>query len=220
MSDSPTFRIPALFNGPPDSANGGITCGMLAAHLDAPVVQVTLRQPPPLETDLRVEQGRLYVGQVLLAEAVPGELDVTAPPAVGLARAEAAATSYGGLVAHPFPTCFVCGTLRSDGLGLAAGPVADGLVAAVWTPRESTALMVWAALDCPGGWSADLPGRPLVLGRMTCRIDDLPEVGVPYVVQGWHVRSEGRKVLTGTALYDGTGRVLAAAGATWITITT
>ena len=41
-----TLTIPAVYNGPPGSANGGVTCGLLAqaTGLD----EVTLRQPPPL----------------------------------------------------------------------------------------------------------------------------------------------------------------------------
>jgi hypothetical protein len=212
------MRIDGRFNGPPDSANGGITCGLLAAYLDSPVVQVTLRKPPPVDTDLRVDDGRLYDGDVLVAEAVPGTVDVTAPAAVGVSRAAGASSSYLGLLDHPFPTCFVCGPARSDGLGLTAGPVGDGVVAAAWTPAESSSVMVWAALDCPGGWSADMPGRPMVLGRMACEIQALPDVGAPHVVQGWLLGGEGRKVYTGSALYDEGGRVLAVAQATWITL--
>lgn len=217
-SDSSLLRIDARFNGPPGSANGGITCGLLAARLTAPVVQVTLRKPPPLDTDLQVVDGRLYDGDVLVAEAEPGTVDVEPPPAVAVEQAAAAAPSYAGLLDHPFPTCFVCGTARTDGLGITAAPVGDGVVAGVWTPQESSTVMVWAALDCTGGWSADLPGRPMVLGRMTCRIDALPVVGTPHVVQGWLRGGEGRKVHTGSALYDASGRVLAVAQATWIAI--
>jgi hypothetical protein len=211
--------IARRFNGPADSANGGITSGMLAAHVDSPVVQVTLRKPPPLDTDLTVIDGRLFDGDVLIAEAVPGSLDLAVPTSASLSAATAAATSYAGLLDHPFPTCFVCGTARTDGMGLRAGSVGDGVVAAAWTPVESSAVMVWAALDCPGGWSADLAGRPMVLGRMAARIDALPAVGEPHVVQGWQLGGEGRKVHTGSALYDASGSVLAVAQATWITIT-
>jgi len=218
-----TLRIDGRYNGPPDSANGGITCGLLAAHVPAAVpgaaVQVTLRTPPPLDTDLRLEGGLLHHGDVLVAEALAGTVDVKPLPAVGLGRAEAAASSYAGLLDHPFPTCFVCGTARTDGLGLAPGPVADGVVASAWTPQESTTVLVWAALDCPGGWSSMVSGRPMVLGRMTCRVDQLPVVGEPHVVQGWLLGREGRKTQTGTALYDERGRVLALAQATWITLT-
>ena len=79
-------------------------------------------------------------------------------------------------------------------------------------------MLVWAALDCPGGWSADLPGRPMVLGRMATRIDSLPAVGEPHVIQGWLLGGEGRKVHTGSALYTAAGEVLAVAQATWITL--
>jgi hypothetical protein len=212
-------RIDRRFNGPPGSANGGITCGLLAAHVDAPIAEVTLRKPPPLDTTMRVEAGRLYDGDVLVAEAGPGTVDITAPAAVGVTEATAAAAAYAGLVGHPFPTCFVCGLDRTDGLALTASPVGDdGVVAAVWTPYESSELLVWAALDCPGAWSADLPGRPMVLGRMACRIDALPAQDQPHVVQGWLLGGEGRKVRTGSALYDADGTVLAVAQATWITL--
>jgi hypothetical protein len=79
------MRIAARFNGPPGSANGGITAGRLAAYVGAPVVEVTLRRPPPLGVDLRVEasggSARLLDGDLLVAEAVPctDELDAGEP---------------------------------------------------------------------------------------------------------------------------------------------
>jgi hypothetical protein len=210
--------IPARFNGPPDSANGGVSCGLVAGSLSAPVVEVTLRRPPPLGVDLRLDHGLLYDGDHLVAEAGAGEVTVTPPPAVSVEEARAARARFRGADDHPFPTCFVCGTGRSDGLGLTPGPVASGAVAVDWTPESGDPVMVWAALDCPSGWSVDLPGRPMVLGRMTCRIDSRPAAGEPHVVQGWHLGGEGRKVLTGSALYSATGDVLAVAEATWITL--
>ncbi|MCW2543974.1 MAG: hypothetical protein JWM40_1526 [Frankiales bacterium] len=210
--------IPGRFNGPPDSANGGVTCGVVAASMASPVVEVTLRQPPPLDTFLRLDHNGLYDGERLIAEAGPGEVTVTPPPAVSVDDARAARARFRGSAGHPFPTCFVCGTDRTDGLGLTPGPVTDDVVAVDWTPDSPDPVMVWAALDCPGGWSADLPGRPMVLGRMVCRIDAPPVAGEAHVVQGWLLGSEGRKVLTGSALYSASGQVLAVAQATWITI--
>ena len=210
------LRLDRRFNGPPDSGNGGVTCGLLAAHIDAPVVQVTLRTPPPLETDLAVRNNNLYDGDTLIAEAAPGSVDLVPPPSVGLSRA--AASSYAGTQEHPFPTCFVCGPEHPTGLHLFAGPVGDGVVATTWTPTDDSDVMVWAALDCPGGWSADIVGRPMVLGRMACQIVQAPVPGQPHVVQGWLRGGEGRKVHTGSALYDADGAVLAVAEATWITI--
>jgi len=79
--------------------------------------------------------------------------------------------------------------------------------------------MVWAALDCPSAWSHDLPGRPMVLGRMALRLDRLPEVDEDHVVLGWRVSEEGRKVQTGSALYTASGELLAVAQQTWIVLT-
>ena len=205
------------YNGPPDSGNGGITCGLLAATTDLPVAEVTLRLPPPLDTELDVRDGTLLHGSDVVATVVAGEVALQPPPFLPLDVARAAPSALGPHE-HPFPTCFVCGTDREDGLGLLPGRVSEDLVATVWAPVEASELMVWAALDCPGGWSADIPGRPMVLGRMACVIDALPAAGEEHLVQGWLVGSEGRKVFTGSALYDGTGRVLAVAQATWITL--
>ena len=219
------MRLPARHCGPPGSANGGVTCGRVAAYLAAPVAQVTLRRPPPLDTDLRVDVTptgvRLLHGDVLVAEAVPGAVDAQPPAAVDLATAADAASRYAGLVGHPFPTCVVCGSDREppDGLGLRPGPVGTDHVAAVWTPADSDRAMVWAALDCPGGWAVEeLPDRPMVLGRMSLRLDREPEVGVPHVVQGWVVGRDGRKTHTGTSLRTAEGELLAVAQATWIQI--
>lgn len=209
--------IDPRFNGPPDSGNGGITCGLLAGTTDFPVAEVTLRLPPPVGVDLEIRDGSLLQGEDVVATVIPGEVTLQPPAAVSVDTAAAAPSALGGHP-HPFPTCFVCGTDRTDGLGLLPGRVSDDLVATVWTPEESSEVMVWAALDCPGGWSVDLPGRPMVLGRMACVIDALPAVGQPHVIQGWEVRSEGRKVFTGSALYDVSGAVLAVAQATWITL--
>ena len=51
-----TLTIPAWFNGPPTSGNGGYTCGRVAQLVDAEVVEVSLRSPPPLDTPLAVER--------------------------------------------------------------------------------------------------------------------------------------------------------------------
>lgn len=212
------MRIAARFNGPPGTANGGVTAGLLAETLDAPIVEVTLRKPPPLETDLEVRDDGLYDGEVLIAQAAPGDVTVEAPAPVTLKQIGESAL---GRHPHPFASCFVCGTDRTDGLALLPGRVSPERVATAWIPQEVEGLshtaLTWAALDCPGGWSADLPGRPMLLGRMALVLDAPPVMGEPHVVQGWLVGSEGRKVFTGSALYDEGGRVLAVAQATWIT---
>lgn len=207
--------IDPRFNGPPDSGNGGVTCGLVAVATG--LRQVTLRRPPPLGVELEVSGNQLLEREHVVAEAVAASVSVVPPSAVTVDEAHAARAGFRGLEDHPFPTCFVCGTGRSDGLGLLPGPV-NGVVAADWTPADDDPVMVWAALDCPGGWSIDLPGRRMVLGRMALRLDQLPVPGEAHVVQGWLVGAEGRKAQTGSALYDASGRVLAVAEATWIAI--
>ena len=218
------MQIPARFNGPPGSANGGIAAGLLAGHLDpaGAAAEVTLHRPPPLDRELQVTAGRLLDGELLVAEARLARIDpdLEVPPALLRGTVRAAAASYAGLVDHPFPGCYVCGTQRADGMGLQSGRVGPGQVAAEWTPADDDPVMVWGALDCPGGWSADVPGRPVVLGRTTLRLDELPVAGEPHHVQGWLRGTAGRKVLTGTSLRTAGGRLLAVAQSTWLTIPT
>lgn len=238
-----TVTIEHRFRGPAKSGNGGYTAGSLAAHVpesaDA-TVEVTLRMPPPLDTALAVATSdgttRLLDGEAVVAEArlVPDDLapvDEVAPDVAAEAMA-----SYAGLRTHPFPGCFACGTDRSpgDGLQIYPGPVpgvAD-TVASLWVPHAAFAeqgdvvdgvervgvAVTWAALDCVGGWSEDLEGRPMVLGRMTARVDALPVVGEPHVVVGRRRGQDGRKSFTASTLYDADGRVVATAQHTWIAV--
>jgi hypothetical protein len=171
---------------------------------------------------------RLLAGDTLVAEAVYEPIDAECVDPVSYEEALEAAERYPGRDEHPFPGCFVCGIARSpgDGLRLAPGPVAPGLTAAAWIPDPSLldrtaqvdAAHVWAALDCPGGWTVDLRGRPMVLGRMTARVDARPQVGDTCIVMGQLVDHVGRKARTITTLYDGDGRVLARARAIWIEV--
>lgn len=213
------LRIPARYAGPPGSANGGIACGLFAAGVDAPVAEVTLRQPVPLDTDLRLNDGAVYDGETLVATVTDGAVHAEPKAALTMQQAEDAAGRYDGRNSHPFPGCFVCGIDREppDALGLRPGPV-DGAVAAVWHPLAADRFLIWAALDCPGGWASLQPGRPMVLGRMSLEVHRPPVVGQPHVVQGWTLRTEGRKTFSATALYDADGEVLAVAQQTWFTV--
>jgi hypothetical protein len=144
----------------------------------------------------------------------PGDL-----PAPTRAEAATAAAGYPGFADHPFPTCYVCGTERTDGLAIYPGPLPGGGVAAPFTaPAEVTRETVWAALDCPGGWAVLAPGRPYVLGRMAAMVDALPAPGDECVVVGASVSSEGRLADVVTGLYGPDGRLIAHARATWVSI--
>jgi hypothetical protein len=222
--------IDGRFNGPPGSGNGGYSAGRFAAAASGGPAVVTLRLPPPLDTPLTVTRTatgiEVYDGPRLIAEAAPAP-DGDAPagnavvPSVPYEAALAAGADYRGLIDHPFPTCFVCGPDRDagDGLRLFPGPLPGGRTAGAWTvPQDVSAAVVWAALDCPGGWAIIAPARPYVLGRMTASVRDLPRPGDRCVVMGQAVAVEGRKARVLSTLYGPDGTALAAATAIWIAI--
>ena len=237
------LTIPARFRGPAKSGNGGYTAGSLAARVlggaEPVAVEVTLRQPPPLDVAMTVQQPEaddetwllMAGGRIAEARVVDVELDPVAT--VDASEAKAAETGFPGLREHPFPTCFACGTARAegDGMRIFPGPV-GGRMAALWTPdgslvdhhelsREPARVGLgpaWAALDCIGGWAGDMEGRKMVLGRMTAQVGILPAVGEPHVVMGRSLGQQGRKTFTASTLYDADGRVVARAQHVWIEI--
>jgi hypothetical protein len=226
------FVVRPRFCGPPRSGNGGYVAGRLASFVDADVVEVTLRSPPPLNVPLVVSDDAsdvlLHVGETLVAQAKPSDLDGEPPAAVDLGVALEAANRYAGRRDHPFPTCFVCGLDRApgDGMRLEPGAIDDGLVAAAWRPHESLALgdgavareFAWSALDCPGGWAGGIAGRPMVLGRMTARVSSTPRPHDNCVVVGQLRGTDGRKAFTSSALYSENGELLATAMGTWLQV--
>jgi hypothetical protein len=228
--------IPRRYNGPPDSGNGGYSCGVLAGLVDAPAVEVTLRAPPPLERELRVEErdGALVAldGETVVAEARPTELELGTPEPVPMAAAiEAdAGSSYRDAEGHWFDTCFVCGPSRAEGDGLRMFPglLPDGVHHATrFRPDASLAdaaglvrgEVVWAALDCPtsapiADWDDRRP--PSVLARLAARIDAPLHAGREYLVLSWPLGEDGRKRTAAAALYDEGGTPLAVSRALWI----
>lgn len=223
-----TLLVPHRFNGPPRSGNGGWVAGALAERLPGQAlghaVTVTLRQPPPLETPMpltatatgaSISHDGSLVAEAAYAESAP--TPVAPAPAKEAAEAEA---SYAGHRTHPFPGCYVCGPARrpGDGLRIFPGSVGTDRVAATWTPYESTVPVTWAALDCTGGWSSDLEGRPSVLGRITVEVHRLPRTSERYVVVGEQRRIDGRKTFTAATLYGPGDDVVATAEHIWIAI--
>jgi hypothetical protein len=224
------LTIPARFNGPPTSGNGGYSAGALAeAMLDGSdgAVQITLRQPPPLDAPMLLTEDRtacVHQGATVLEGTLIDE-DLEHVEPVSYDEAVDAMTRYLGLQNHPFPTCFACGPNRTDGLGIFPGRIDERRVASAWTPDPSLTgtgelgiPVTWAALDCIGGWSSDIDQRPMVLGRMACTVDAAPRVGEPHVVVGRWLGSEGRKTYTLSTLYDSDGRIVARASHVWIAV--
>ena len=214
--------LPRRFRGPLASANGGYACGRLASFVDASEVEVTLRLPPPLDRPLRVEAGegrvRLLDGEALVAEARPAAVDLEPPPPVPLGAAAEARERHVRDWTPDFRECYVCG-IRDDGLEIRVGLVSgrEPLHASPIALPEVGTEFVWAAIDCPGAYAVGAEGRgDIVLGRMTARVDRVPEVGEECVVISWPLAEDGRKLHAGTALFSGAGELLAVARQTWI----
>jgi hypothetical protein len=226
--------IARRFNGPPDSAQGGYACGVVAERIAAQVATISLRRPPPLEHPLAVRGGEdgtvsLLDGDELVAEGAPSALGLDVPPPVGFEEARRASAANPWVDRHPFPTCFGCGPDRDpeDAIRLILGAV-DGrdVMADAWTPHPSlgdgdgrvTKLFVWSALDCPTGAAAIEPASgPAVLARLTVDPARAPVmVGEPHVVIAWLIGRDGRKSRGGAAIYDNEGHVCAFSEGLWI----
>lgn len=229
------ITIDERFCGPPGSANGGYTCGLLAKSIDGPA-EVTLRAPPPLGTPLNLEREGDVVSLLdpegtLIAEAKPTNVVVELPRAIPSDDARQAAALYPWRDRHPYPSCFVCGPERdhADGLEIFPGPV-DGepIFAAPWTPEAELAddqgmvagEFVWAALDCPSGIVTDLFGDVgrILLGRLAADLKRPVAAGRPHVVEAWTVKRDARKLHTASALFSAEGELCACAQALWIEV--
>ena len=229
-----TMLIAPRFHGPPNSANGGYACGLIASAVGGPA-ECTLRAPPPLGVALEIQRddsGKVTIrhGDLVIADGKPAVLDLEVPEAVDFDTARSASRSYLGFQHHPYPGCFVCGPERAEGDGLRIFPGAvpgRRVAAAPWTPDRSLAdesgqvrpEIVWSALDCPS-WFGACAFSPydggILLGRLTGAVDARPRAGEHCVCMGWLLAEEGRKFHCASALLGEDGRVLARARAVWI----
>jgi hypothetical protein len=225
-----SLAIAARFCGPPASSNGGYFAGRVAT-LASRTVTVRLLKPPPLDTELAVEEladGALRVlqGQEPIGEARPAALEIDVPPAPPYLAAVEASRRYAGFRYHRFPGCFVCGVRRArgDGLRIFAGPLLEGVVAAPWVPDASLdggagkvrAEFMSAALDCPGYYAVAPDDRMMLLAELTAHVDRLVHIGEACTLIGWRIGASGRKHEAGTAIYDGKGELCGRARALWI----
>jgi hypothetical protein len=238
--------IDKRYCGPPNSGNGGYVCGRLARHIPGGA-EITLRAPPALDKQLDVvatDDGswELRDGATVVAAGRSTALEFARLEKASFVEASAAELLT--LVKpheHPLPTCFVCGPARAqgDGLRIFARPLArqsrnaSAVLAATWIPDPTLTAedgfiapdFLWSALDCPTGYASShdrenggFDRTPILLGRMSARIETRPRPGERCVITAWDVGRDGRKRVAEAAAHGEDGTLLAVARAIWIAV--
>ena len=211
--------IDSRFRGPDDSGNGGYSCGVIAREHGGAELEVTLRLPPPLDEWLRLDaDGRVWDDHALVAEVRDGSR-----------WARCAGAGRPGRM--PSPPRRPTSTRRSRTASSAGMRATTGCTStparsrvATWWRRRGRwrtdtvgSEFVWAALDCPGAYATGVPGRGVVvLGRLTARVEQVPQAGERCVAVGWPLGGDERKHGAGTALFSASGELLGIARAVWI----
>lgn len=232
-----TVSINRRFCGPPTSGNGGYVSGRVAAPFGWTGCEVTLKAPPPLETDLALEFDgetatlRDPAGGLPLAVGRRAEIDLAVPSPPGLELARRGVAAFAWRTSHPWGSCFVCGTDRGvgDGLRIFTGPFderGERIVAADWTPDASLLdehgyvrpEFVWSALDCPGYFAVRENAGLAVLGRFAVEIVAPAKGDRPLIAVGWRLDAEGRKHRAGSAVFTEDGALVARGLATWVSL--
>ncbi len=237
MAHDHTITIDPIYNGPPDSAHGGVAAGRMAELVDPLRARVRLHTPVPINapmTSTEAENGAIEMtadGQrVAAVRALEAPLEVEHFPRLDphvMTQAEADFLDHWGGDHHPFPTCFGCGPGRHDGLGMelrsGAAPGHD-VHAASWEPALNGPVpdwLVWAALDCPSGFPAFVgmaPDRARVTGEFAVDIRQTVPGDGAYQILSHVTGHSGRKTTTAAAIVDEDGVNLAVAAAICIEI--
>jgi len=229
-----TVTIPSRFKGPPKSANGGYTCGLMARRIEGDAA-ASLKIPPPLDTPITLMESEgtveMRLDDRLVGRAQPAALDLEVPaPPKPLRLAGDPVDAPGRPVKFaPFSTCFVCGKDREHPDGLCIHPQqlegCETMVAAPWRLHEGlgnehghvATEYLWAALDCPG-YFACAPGEAALLARLTVGIRSSLEAHGDATVFGWDLSGPGRKRRCGTAIFAPDGTLVAKAEGLWVVV--
>ncbi len=229
-----TLIIEPLYNGPPQSANGGYLIGLLGKYLEGSYMS-RLFAPPPLDTPMRImrnEDGSVdvYDGNQIIAHAEQAIFEKPELPQSSMEEAAKGARKYVGLdLTYKYHHCFVCGMARpiADGLHIYAGPIDSSTFGAPWYPlklhadKEGMILpeFIIGALDCPAGIACmGSPPKLLILGSMWVNIVANAPTGIDYFILSACEKVEGRKHYGSSILYDTNQRLIAYSKSIWISI--
>ena len=144
-----------------------------------PAARAAAARPLPLPVEVTADRGgrdvRADGAPVLTATRVDADLRGARPgrPAPPPSGRPAASTAWATTRSPPASSAVPTGC-PATGCGSRPGWLddRDEETACAWVPDDSVDLaQTWAAMDCPGGWSGGLAGRPMVLGTMTARVE-------------------------------------------------
>ena len=202
--------------------NGGYLAGVAARLLPEPA-RVSLLKPPQVGRPLTArffESGvKILDGDDVVLVAEPRGQLVVRLPHIDLAAARAAMASPEILAGHSAPTCVVCGHDRADGFRIFPGSLRPGLVATSWLVpsigchdgEELPSPIVWAALDCPGGWCLEGAHVKFAPALVSQSVDILTPIhaGEEVIVVGWETGRAGQTLRACSAVLDLQGGPLA-----------
>ncbi|MFI6448938.1 PaaI family thioesterase [Kitasatospora sp. NPDC050543] len=230
-----TVTVPGHVYGFPAVAFGGYVAGVLAQEFPGQSVKVAFRRPTPVGVPLTLRTGaggsrELADGKGVLATA--RTCAPIGPPAAipSWAQAERATKELERTGPPDDGDCFACNGDRPRGRGLrqAFAPLLrDSRAAAVWTPdpalnpggTELPVELVWAGLDCPGGWVARLFGgapEQTVTAHLAATLLRPVRLGEQHLAFGWPMSRSGRKYRVGSAIATRDGELCATAEALWL----
>ena len=235
-----SFRIGRRFQGPTGSGQGGWTAYRFAERIGRDV-EVSLRAPVPLDTDLFVAPDPAADRWVLGPDRDGGAVVMTGVPAapidvetepVTLDAARRAREGFGHLGStHPVPYCFSCG-LRHDSMRVHAAPLDRDRFATDWTaPGWAAAAdgnvdhgVVWAALDCASAWYVcqSRGERVAYTVRYSAEVSRPIRAGATYALVSWPGDApadwDGRKRHAAAAAFADDGTLVARSVSLWVSV--
>jgi hypothetical protein len=235
-------RIGRRYQGPTGSGQGGWTAFRFAERIGT-AVEVSLKAPVPLETDLFVASdpaGARWTlgperngGSAVMTAAPAGPIDATTEP-VTIEQARRAREGFAHLGSrHPVPHCFSCG-LQHDSMRVHAAALDGDRYATDWTVpgwavTDDGAVdggVLWAALDCTSAWYVcqSRGERVAFTVQYAAEILEPVETGATYALVGWAGDApddwDGRKRHAAAAAFADDGTCVARSVSLWVSVDT